>query len=108
MELIEEREAAHQGALHRPVINRANARANGVVEIGECEEGAVPQSREDPALRDLDTHLDFRFVGGRRDTRGNHDGVIVVSEFGVGAGNLPFAAVWWSVAALPVAPLPDF
>ena len=50
------------------------------------------QRRQNPALRDLDTDLDFGFVGRRRDARGNHHGAIVAGELGVGAVDLRLVA----------------
>ena len=80
---------------------------NGGVQIGEREEGAVAQRREDPALRDLDTDLDFGFVGRLRDARGNHHGAIVAGEVGVGAVDLRLVAVRRRDAALQIVRHPD-
>ena len=66
IELLEERAPADAGDLHRTLVDGVDALANGGVQIGEREERAVPQRRQDPALRDLDTDFDFRFVGRRR------------------------------------------
>ena len=93
IELLEERAPADAGDLHRAVVDGVDALANGGVQIGEREEGAVPQRREDPALGDLDTHLDFGFVGRRRDARGNHHRAVVAGELGVGAVDLRLVAV---------------
>ncbi len=65
IELLEERAPADAGDLHRAVVDGVDPLANGGVQIGEREEGAVPQRRQDPALRDLDTDFDFGFVGRR-------------------------------------------
>ena len=62
IELLEERAPADAGDLHRAVVDGVDALANGGVQIGEREERAVAQRRQDPALGDLDTDLDFGFV----------------------------------------------
>ena len=55
------------------------------IEGGEGEEGLVPEAGEDPALRDLHRHFDFRLVAGLRRTRRQDDGAVVLREIGVGA-----------------------
>ena len=69
IELLEERPPTDAGDLHRAIVDGVDPLANGGVQIGEREKGAVPQRRQDPALRDLDTDFDFGFVG-RRARRG--------------------------------------
>ena len=78
--LLEERAPADADDLHRAVVDGVDPLADGGVQIGEREEGAVPQRREDPALGDLDTHLDFGFVGGRGHAGGNHHRAIVAAR----------------------------
>ncbi len=83
IDVFEERPPAHAGLFHRAIIDGVDPVADGRVQIGQREKGAVPQRREDPPLRDLDTDLDVGFVLGPRDARGNHHGVIVARELGV-------------------------
>jgi hypothetical protein len=107
IELVEEHTPADAGDLHWALIDRINPFTNRGVQIGEREERAVPQRRQDPALGDLDTDLDFRFVGRRGDAGGNDDRAIVTGEVRVRAVDLGFVAARRRDATLQIVRHPD-
>ena len=107
IELLKERTSTDAGDLHRAVVDRVDPLANGGVQIGEGEKRAMSQGREDPALGDLDTHLDFGFVGWRGDARGNDDRAIVARQIGVRPVDLRFVATDHRDAALQIVRDPD-
>ena len=74
VELEEQIAAAHPQAAHRPGIEVDDQRGDRLVELGQREEAAVAQARQDPALDDEHGHLDLGFVAwlahpGRQDRR---------------------------------------
>jgi hypothetical protein len=62
IDLLKQRASADTGDLHRPLVDGIDPLANGRVQIDEREKRAMAQGRQDPALRDLDTHLGFGFL----------------------------------------------
>ena len=107
IDLLEERAPTDPEALHRPRVDRVDARGDRGIEIGEREEGLMPEGGQDPPLGDLDTHFDLRLVGRRRDPSGDHHGAIVLREFGVGPVDLRFVAMRGRDAALEIVGHPD-
>jgi len=73
LQLLEEAAAAAVQLLEGPLVEPADELADGGVELGQAEEGAVPESGQDPALDDEHAGLDFglvaRLVGARRHDR---------------------------------------
>jgi len=105
--LLEERTSADAGDLHRAFVDGVDPLANGGVQIGEGKERAMPQDRQDPALRDLDTHLHFGFVGGGGHAGGNDHRTIMAGELSVGTVDLRLVAVGDRDAALQIVRHPD-
>ena len=107
IELLKERTSADTGDLHRAFVDGVDPLANGGVQIGEGKERAMPQDRQDPALRDLDTHLRFGFVGGCGHAGGNDHRTIMAGELSVGPVDLRLVAVGDRDAALQIVRHPD-
>jgi len=85
VDLLEQRASGGAPAAHRPIVEIINQRADRLVQLGQREEPPVAQSRQNPALHNLnaDFHLGFvaRLVGSRRD----HRGAVMRGHIGVGA-----------------------
>ena len=107
IQLGEERAAADAQARHRPVVDRVHTGVNGRVQRVEREECLMTQRGQHPALGDLDTHLDERFIGRRGGTRGNDHGAVVAREIGVGPVDLRFVATGGRDPALEIVRDPD-
>ena len=102
IDLLEEGAPTDPETLHRPRVDRVDARVDGGIEVGEGEEGLMPEGGQDPSLGDLDTHLDLRLVRRRRHPGGDHHGAVMRRQFCVGPVDLGFVAMRGRDAALQV------
>ena len=75
---------------------------DGGVGLGEAEEGAVPQRRQDLALGDLHADLDLGLVARLGHARGHDHAAVVGGELGVGRRDLGLVAVGLLHAGLQV------
>jgi len=77
---LEELAAGTFEVLHWPLVQRPEQFTDGVVQIGQAEEGAVAQARQNPALGHLDADLGFGLVLGLAGSRGDHRHAIVLGQ----------------------------
>ena len=78
--------------LERAVVQIDKQFADRRVEFGECEERAVSEPRENPALHQQHARLDGGFVAGVKRARGQNRRAVVARHVGVGGGRLGFIA----------------
>ena len=74
--------------LRHPTVQRLQQFPDGLVELGEGEETAVTQARQDPSLDQLDADLDLGFVARLAWPRRYDRGVVMGRQIGVSAVDL--------------------
>lgn len=77
-DLFEELAAAALQALQRVGVQRNQEIFNGFIGLFHGEEGAVPETRENPSLSDKDRRLHLGLVSGLGGTGRENDGVIML------------------------------
>ena len=75
---------------HRPVVQLFEQLGDSVIERREREERLVPETREDPALRDLHTDFDLCLIARFAWTSRHHRHAVVAAKLGVGASDRRF------------------
>jgi len=83
VELLEERAAGDAEVPHGPGVEPRQQRPDRGVQLGEAEELAIAQHRQDPALRHEHIGLDDGLVPGMSGPGGHHGGAVVLGELEV-------------------------
>lgn len=80
--------------LERPVVQLIQKLPDGLVQLGQTEEGAVAQAGQDPPLGHLDPRLDLGFVLGTPDAGRHHGDAVMDGHVLIGWIQIGFIEVW--------------
>ena len=84
VQLFEELAAGATEVFHRPGVEFVEQLADGLVQIGQAEEGVVAQTGQDPALDHLDAHFRLGLVFGLANAGGDDGRAVVFGQVLVG------------------------
>jgi hypothetical protein len=89
---LEELPAGATEVFHGPLVELVEQLTDGLVQVGESEEGAIPQAGEDPTLDHLDTDLHLGVIFGLVRACRNDGRAIVLRQVVVGGIQVWFVA----------------
>jgi len=89
---LEELAARAAEVFHQSCVDLVEQLTDGLVQVGEAEQGAVSQASEDPALDHLDTNLRLGLVFGLTNACRNDRRTIVLGQVLVGGIQVGFVA----------------